>query len=142
MALYSLTLAALVKLSSKEGMLQNSSSFPSMIWVPEKRARAEQGAPPVAHWLTGASEVVPPSGDPIQLPLETHRPPEQQPSLHVLPAQQMSPRVPHLAQTPSVPLLVQAVPPLHWPAVLLAAQHASPALPHEVQVPLLHSRPS
>ena len=113
MVLYSMTLAALPKLSSKDGMLQNSSYFPSRICGPVKRARAEQGAPPVAHWLMGASDAVPPSGEPTQLPLEMHRPPEQQPSLHVLPAQQMSPRVPHLAQMPSLPVLVQAVPSLH-----------------------------
>jgi len=109
-----MTLAAFVKLSSKEGMLQNSSSFPSRTWGLVKRARAEQGAPPVAHWPMGPSDVFPPSGPVEQLPvLATHRPPEQQPSLHVLPPQQMSPRVPHLAHTPSVPLLVQAVPALH-----------------------------
>jgi hypothetical protein len=46
-----------------------------------------------------------------QLPvLAMHRPPEQQPSLHALPAQQMSPSPPHRAHTPSAPLLVQALP--------------------------------
>jgi hypothetical protein len=39
-----------------------------------------------------------------------HLPPEQQPSPQALPAQQMSPSVPHLAHTPSLPLEVHAVP--------------------------------
>jgi hypothetical protein len=46
-----------------------------------------------------------------QTPLTaTQRPAEQQPSAHALSEQQMSPRPPHLAHTPSAPLLAQAVP--------------------------------
>lgn len=41
---------------------------------------------------------------------ETHRLPEQQPSLQEFPAQQMSPRLPHRAQMPSELLLVHALP--------------------------------
>jgi hypothetical protein len=76
------------------------------------------------------------------LPPVRHLPLTQQPSLHVLPAQQMSPRLPHLAQTLSVPLSVQAVPDWHGAVAVPAGQHAWPIPPQAVHAPFLQSRPS
>ena len=57
--------------------------------------------------------------------LAKHLPLKQQPAVHEPPAQHMSPSPPHLAQTPPL-LLLQAVPAMHCPEVLLAGQQASP----------------
>jgi hypothetical protein len=38
----------------------------------------------------------------------THLPPEQQPLVQMSPAQHVSPKLPHLAQRPSVPELLHA----------------------------------
>ncbi len=85
---------------------------------------------------------MPASGEPgRQFPaLEMHLPFEQHPSVQILFAQHVSPRLPHLAHTPSPVALLQAVPGLHLSAG--ARQHASPKLPHEAQVPPLQVSPS
>jgi hypothetical protein len=135
-------LAALAKLSSKEGMLQNSSSLPSTTWVWVKRAKAEHGEPPVAHPSAGASGETAASGD-WQLVVSARQrllAAEQQPSLQVPPVQQMSPGLPQREHTPSLP--VHARPVLHWPATLLERQQDSPDPPHDAHVPLLHRSPS
>jgi hypothetical protein len=82
-----------------------------------------------------------PASSGAQLPLK-HLPPEQQPSLQVLPAQQMSPRVPQRAHTPSLPALVQARPALHWSATLLPGQQIWPESPQGVQLLFLHNSPA
>jgi hypothetical protein len=69
-----------------------------------------------------------------------HLPFEQHPSVQLLFAQHVSPRLPHLAHTPSPVALLQALPGLHRSAAL--GQHASPELPHEIQVPPLQVSPS
>jgi len=92
--------------------------------------------------VTGASGWMLASGVSVgQLPvLARHLPPEQQPSVQVFPAQQVSPRLPHLAHTPSAPVLVHAVPAWHGAALPLAGQQVWPEPPHAVQVPLLQSK--
>jgi hypothetical protein len=70
----------------------------------------------------------------------THLPPEQQPSLHAFPVQQISPRFPHLAHTPSLAVLVHALSAVQGAVVPPAGQQASPELPHDAQVPSLHKR--
>jgi hypothetical protein len=100
---------------------------------------AEQGMPPVAQALTGPSGVVPASE--VEQ-LERQRPPEQQPLLHVPPAQQISPRVPQRAHTPSVPVLVHARLPVHCSAAVVAVQQGWPLPPQAEHRLLLHRRPS
>ncbi len=100
--LYTFTTAALVKLSSNEGMLQNSSSLPSTTCVPVKCAMAEHGTPPLAQLSLGGTTEDPPS-DVEQLARQ--RPPEQQPLAQPPPVQQMSPRPPQRAQMPFVAAL-------------------------------------
>jgi hypothetical protein len=72
----------------------------------------------------------------------THLPPEQQPPVQVLPAQQMSPRFPHLAHTPSLVVVVHALPAVQGAAAPPAGQQDSPEFPHEAQAPFLHESPS
>jgi hypothetical protein len=80
-------------------------------------------------------------GAAVQAPgLAMHRPAEQQPSLQVFPAQQVSPRLPHLAQTPSALALVHAVPAWQAGAAPPAGQQAWPEPPQAVQVLLLQSK--
>jgi hypothetical protein len=78
----------------------------------------------------------------VHEPLARQRPPEQQPSLHALPAQQMSPRPPQRAQTLVVPEVTHALPALQRAAGSDDEQQISPTLPHEVQVLPLQRRPS
>jgi hypothetical protein len=66
--------------------------------------------------------------------LATQRPPEQQPSVQLLPAQHGSPKPPHLAQTPSDPELLHTLPATHGAAPTLAEQQTSPRLPQLTQV--------
>jgi hypothetical protein len=98
--------------------------------------------PPVP--VMGASGGVAASGGVVrQAPvLARQRPPEQQPSLHVLPAQHTSPRLPHLAHMPSAAVLEQARPLWQRSAAPPAGQQVSPEWPHEAQVLLLQVRPS
>jgi hypothetical protein len=70
------------------------------------------------------------------------RPPLQQPSVQVLSAQQMSPRLPQREHTPSLPVLVQALPAKQGAAEPPAGQQASPDLPQEAQAPFLQVKPS
>jgi hypothetical protein len=79
---------------------------------------------------------------PEQAVAAMHRPFEQQPSLQMLLAQQISPRLPHLAHAPSPVALVHAYPAAQRLAVPVTGQQGSPAFPQEAQVPPLHSSPS
>ena len=82
--------------------------------------------PPVP--VMGASgEILASGGVVVQLPvLATQRPPEQQPSVHLSPLQQTSPRLPHLAHTPSAAALEQAKPAWQRSLLPLVGQQVSP----------------
>jgi hypothetical protein len=79
---------------------------------------------------------------PEQVVAAMHRPLEQQPSLQLLPVQQMSPRLPHLAHEPSPVALVHAYPVAQRLALPPAGQQGSPAFPQDEQVLPLHRSPS
>jgi len=93
-------LAALLKLSSNEGTLQNSASFPSRTWAPENGGKAVQGlAVAVVQPACAVSGALPASAGSVvqESPdaLATHRPAEQQPAVQESPAQHDSPTPPH-----------------------------------------------
>jgi hypothetical protein len=78
------------------------------------------------------------------LPSATHLLPKQQPLSQVLPAQQLSPRPPHLAHRPSPMLLVaeQTAPEVQRSVPPVPEQHTSPKPPQVVQIPVRQSRPA
>jgi hypothetical protein len=83
---------------------------------------------------------MPASGEPIVQPppLATHLPPEQQPSLQELSAQQGAPNSPQLAQIPAMHSVPGAV---HATVPRLSPQHCRPGAPQLPHAPALHIPP-